>query len=168
MRTFLLVAAILTLASCKHGGQQPDPPAGTNDICFERDILPIFQSNCAMSGCHDATTQADGVQLTSYSTIMNTGEIEPGKPNNSEAYEEIIDGKMPPYGYTPLSQAQKDLLYQWIAEGAKNGVDCPSSCDSNTFTYSGAVSKIMAQRCVGCHSAANASGGIDLSSHAAV
>lgn len=169
MRIFIVFTALLTLASCKHGSQQPDPPVGTVDnICFERDILPIFQSNCAMSGCHDATTQADGVQLTSYSTIMNTGEIEPGKPNKSEAYEEIIDGKMPPYGYTPLSQAQKDLLYQWIAEGAKNGVDCPSTCDSNTFTYSGAVSKIMAQRCVGCHSAANASGGIDLSSHAAV
>ncbi|MFM1897952.1 MAG: hypothetical protein RL577_192 [Bacteroidota bacterium] len=169
MRTFLLIVAVLAVASCKHESQNPDAPTGTaDDICFERDILPIFQSNCAMSGCHDASTQADGVQLTSYSTIMNTGEIEPGKPNSSEAYREIANGKMPPYGYTPLSQAQKDLLYKWIADGAKNGVDCPSTCDSNTYTYSGAVSKIMAQRCVGCHSGSNASGGIDLSSHAAV
>jgi uncharacterized membrane protein len=169
MRTFLLIIAVLAVASCKHESQNPDDPTGTaDDICFERDILPIFQSNCALSGCHDASTQADGVQLTSYSTILNTGEIEPGKPNSSEAYEEIAKGKMPPYGYTPLSQAQKDLLYKWIADGAKNGVDCPSTCDSNTYTYSGAVSKIMAQRCVGCHSGSNASGGIDLSSHAAV
>lgn len=169
MRTVLLITAVLALASCKHGSQKPDTPTGTaGDICFERDILPIFQSNCALSGCHDAGTQADGVQLTSYSTIMNTGEIEPGKPNSSEAYSEIAKGKMPPYGYKPLSQAQKDLLYKWIADGAKNGVDCPSTCDSNTYTYSGAVSKIMAQRCVGCHSGSNASGGIDLSSHAGV
>jgi uncharacterized membrane protein len=169
MRAFLLIIAVLAVASCKHESQNPDDPTGTaDDICFERDILPIFQSNCAMSGCHDASTQANGVQLTSYSTIMNTGEIEPGKPNSSEAYREIANGKMPPYGYTPLRQAQKDLLYKWIADGAKNGVDCPSTCDSNTFTYSGAVSKIMAQRCVGCHSGSNASGGIDLSSHAAV
>jgi uncharacterized membrane protein len=169
MRAFLLIIAVLAVASCKHESQNPDDPTGTaDDICFERDILPIFQSNCAMSGCHDASTQANGVQLTSYSTIMNTGEIEPGKPNSSEAYREIANGKMPPYGYTPLRQAQKDLLYKWIADGAKNGVDCPSTCDSNTYTYSGAVSKIMAQRCVGCHSGSNASGGIDLSSHAAV
>ncbi len=162
-----ILSAAIWASACTHAKDPINDP-GTNDICFERDVLPIFQSNCAMSGCHDAATRADGVQLTDYSSIMNTGDVKPGKPMDSDVYEEIVEGKMPPYGYSKLTQTQIDLLNKWISEGAKNGVDCPSTCDSNTFTYSGAVSKIMTQRCVGCHSGSNPSGGIDLSSHAAV
>src|SRR5690349_8075119 len=43
--------------------------SGDTALCFERDILPIFQSNCAKSGCHDAASAQDGYVFTSYQTI---------------------------------------------------------------------------------------------------
>jgi len=57
-------------------------------ICFERDVLPIFQSSCAMSGCHDAGTAKHGYVFNSYSGIMRA--ITPGNLGESDIYEMII------------------------------------------------------------------------------
>ena len=57
------------MQSCQHE-QMGDPNAA---ICFERDILPIFNSKCAMSGCHDAGTAAEGYDLSNYKKIISDG-----------------------------------------------------------------------------------------------
>ena len=146
------------LTSCKHENLEL---ISGDSICFERDILPIFVSNCAMSGCHDAVTHADKYDLSNYTAIMKKG-ITPGNPDNSEIWEVIVDGEMPPNG--SLTREQKVYLKSWIAAGAKNGTNCVVQCDSNVFTYSSAMTKIMSN-CTGCHSGTNASGQIDLSNH---
>src|SRR6188768_2178943 len=68
-------------------------------LCFERDILPIFISNCAVSGCHDAATRQEGYEFTSYATIT-AKKFEPGDPEDTELYEKITehdaDERMPP------------------------------------------------------------------------
>src|ERR1043165_3349153 len=63
-------------------------------LCFERDILPIFLSNCAKSGCHDAASHEEGYILDSYNNIMNTGDddgIVPFDAYESEIYEAITE-----------------------------------------------------------------------------
>ncbi len=147
--------------SCKHENL---PSVNADSICFERDILPIFVSNCAMSGCHDANTKAEGYNLSNYSSIMKDG-IKPGNPADSEIWEVIDDGSMPPKG--KLTSLQRSYIKTWIAAGAKNGINCFVDCDSNVFSYSAGVSKIMSQ-CTGCHSGTNPSGKIDLSNVAGV
>lgn len=162
--TLLLGGVVLLsffIGSCKH--ENLDTING-DSICFERDILPIFVSNCAMSGCHDATTHADEYDLSNYTAILSKG-IKPGNPNDSEIWEVIQENKMPPNG--ALTREQKSYLKSWIAAGAKNGINCVAQCDSNVFTYSGAVSKIMSN-CIGCHSGNNASAQVNLSNHAGV
>lgn len=162
--TLLLGGGVLLsffIGSCKH--ENLDTING-DSICFERDILPIFVSNCAMSGCHDATTHADEYDLSNYTAILSKG-IKPGNPNDSEIWEVIQENEMPPNG--ALTREQKSYLKSWIAAGAKNGINCVVQCDSNLFTYSGAVSKIMSN-CIGCHSGNNASAQVNLSNHAGV
>ena len=73
------------------------PPIDTtkiiDDLCFERDVLPILQSTCAMSGCHDAETAAHEVVLDSWESIMNSEEdlVTPFDPRESELWEVLVE-----------------------------------------------------------------------------
>jgi uncharacterized membrane protein len=178
---WVLLAAILLLSltavfSCKHEIPGPNNNGGsgsTTDPCdpsiiyFRQQVLPILVSNCAKSGCHDETTHKEGIITTSYATIIATGDIKPGRPGESDLYKEIINGKMPPAGNTPLTQQQKNLIYNWIAQGAKDLI-CENMCDSSSFTFSTAIKNIISTKCQGCHSGTSAGGGIDLTAYTGV
>lgn len=89
---------LITGTSCKH--EIPIVPGGTGNtsVCFSQDVLPVFQSNCSRSGCHNATTAADGYVLDSYANIIRRG-IVPGDAGRSKIYEAITDNgpdRMPP------------------------------------------------------------------------
>lgn len=168
-----VVVAVVVFSSCEHKPKNIIAPDnnGTNDttgtntgkcdpdsVYFVNEILPIINSNCAQSGCHDAGTAEKGLILTDYANIMATSEIEPGKPSSGDFFEEINKGKMPPSG--KLSQDLIDKINKWILQGAKNN-SCNSGCDSTKYTYSADISKIINTNCVACHS----SGNVLLNSH---
>ncbi len=156
-----IVSLVATL-SCRHEiPTLPDTPVGPTGICFENDILPIFQSYCAKSGCHDAATASDGYALDSYANIVSKG-LRAGDAQDSEIYEVLIengDDRMPQQPNDPLSTAQINLIAQWINEGAKNTTGCAAVCDSSNFTYSGHVKPILQTHCLGCHSGLAEAGG---------
>lgn len=163
--------------SCKHEVPtllvNPSPlpgPVPNNGVCFQSEILPMFQSNCAKSGCHDATTHTKELILDSYTNIMRRG-IVPGNADASKIYKVLFEtgnDKMPPPPNTDLTIPQKALIARWINEGAKNTVNCNNACDSSQFKYSTNVSVIINTFCAGCHSGAIPSGNIDLSNYNAV
>jgi hypothetical protein len=168
IKKFLLIATfafmgVWGMQSCQHE-QMGDPNAA---ICFERDILPIFNSKCAMSGCHDAGTAAEGYDLSNYKNIVSDGIVK-GKPNSSELYEVVADNEMPPKGYTKLSDAEKQMLYDWIADGAKNGINCAVKCDSAVSGFTAVIQPMMTKYCVGCHAYPNASAQVELSGYIGV
>ena len=160
---FTTLVLLASMQACSH--ESYSDPNGA--ICFERDILPIFNSKCASSGCHDASSRAEGYVLDSYKHIMKNG-ISKGRPNSSELYTTIIDGEMPPRRSPKLTSAEINLIHDWIADGAKNGINCVPRCDSSQFAFSTAILPLMNKYCVGCHSSGNASGNVDLSSYASV
>jgi hypothetical protein len=162
---FVFVAAALLLSHCKHEGVLR-LTAADSAICFEKDILPIFVSSCAKSGCHDATTAHHGVRLNDWQGIISAG-VKPGKPDDSEVYEEI-EGQMGGPKYGNLNAEQKLLIKKWIMLGAKNDTNCPTDCDTSKFTYSGSIKPMLEKYCIGCHVYPNASGSVELSSHAGV
>lgn len=182
---FMMVAVVI---SCKHeslpnnnppgggntgggnnntGGTQPCSP---DSVYFVSQVLPLLTSNCSMSGCHDATSHQDGVILTNYSSIISTAEVVPGNPLESDLYKVLIetdpDRIMPRPPATPFTQAQKDMIFRWIQQGALNNA-C-NSCDTTIFTFSGAIGPMVDAACKGCHSGASPSGGINLSTYAGV
>jgi hypothetical protein len=106
----LLSAGLFILNACQHeilypgnggGGTGGGGTGGTGDggtgavntcspdtVYFVNDIMPLISSNCTMSGCHDAITHADGVDLTSYTKIMRY--VSAGNASGSKLYKEII------------------------------------------------------------------------------
>jgi uncharacterized membrane protein len=181
----LAIATIMATATgCKHEPLLPyvddtTPPDTTTDCdpsltYFQNDVMPIFASSCAMTGCHDAATAEEGVILTNYANIMNTGEVDPGNPNSSEVFDVIMDSdpdkKMPPpsSGIT-LSQDQINTINDWISQGALNNFCAESGpCDTVAVSFAADIQPILSANCLGCHSGTAPQGGISLSSHSAV
>lgn len=178
---FLLSSAIILIAavsSCKHeiplteaqlqvtGGTQT---CSTDTVYFQNKVLPLLNSSCAMSGCHDAITHKEGVNLTTYAKIMSTSDVRAGNPAASSLYKVLNKSgseRMPPPPAAAFTQAQKDIVYKWILQGAKNNA-C-NDCDTALFTYSGAIAPIMNTYCKGCHNPSSLGGGIDVSTYASV
>jgi cytochrome c553 len=173
------ILLIILIWGCTHEAPVPDPGGGNptdpgipnpTQICFEADVLPIFQSYCAKSGCHDAVTHEEGYILDSYTNIMKKGVV-PGNAVNSSLYKVLFasgEDRMPPVGSAQLTDAQKATIGIWINQGAKNTTNCGTACDVNAFAYNANIKPIMNTYCVGCHSSVNPSKGIDLSSYTGV
>jgi uncharacterized membrane protein len=181
---FLIIfSAIAGLSlSCKHelpAGDNTNPvdttgngtatiPCNGDTVYFSNTILPILTQYCAMSGCHNAASRADGVQLTDFNSIINTADVRAGDPGGSDLYEVLVttdpSKKMPPSGSTPIPDSLVSLIRKWIVQGAKNNY-CTPDCDTSQFGYQSVVSKIISSKCIGCHSATNQQGGISLDTY---
>jgi hypothetical protein len=168
--------------SCKSDttGQNPNDTTNINpgdtstynadSVTFVQDILPIFQSGCVASSCHDAASHEEGYTLDSYAHITaHPGAIVPKYPNNSIIYHVVTnsetDDRMPPPPRNALSSAQIALLQQWISEGALNSDYPEPTCDTANVTFNGSVKPVLQSRCLSCHSnsaAASSGGGIKL------
>ena len=191
-KTFTILSIILLILlliwACKHdpeefvipdngGGSDttlpsPGHPCDPDTIYFEKDLLPILQSNCAKPTCHDAATAQDGVRLTDYNSVMQTGDIEPFDPGNTEIYEVVVendpDKRMPPPPDSPLTQEQIDDLSTWINQGAQNLFCDEEECDTSNVTYTNIIGPMLNTYCVGCHNDANPLGGLTLEGYANV
>ncbi len=182
MKKSLLTFAILTLIfaySCKHSG--PDiatnpgsGPGGTGGgstkVCFETDILPIFQTNCAKSGCHDAASMQKGYVFDSYNNIVKK-DVKPFDAADSKVYKVLFKtgtDRMPKPPNPPLTNEQKNLIGRWINEGAANTTNCGTSCDSTRFAYAANIQPILQNHCTGCHSGTAPASGLDLTTYQSV
>jgi mono/diheme cytochrome c family protein len=140
-------------------------PCNPDTVYFDMDLLPILTSSCAKSNCHDAASHKEGVILTDYNNVMQTGGVNPFNPGGSNLYRKIIDNGediMPPAPDSPLSADQIQMVYKWIMQGAQN-LHCDNMpCDTVNVTYTSTIWPIIQNNCKGCHTGANAGGGIQL------
>jgi hypothetical protein len=183
----LLVTSILFAYSCEHDQGDgitnvPVNPSLGNEVTtgsacspdttyFVQQVLPVFQSSCAMSGCHDAASHKEGIVLDSYSRIIATGGINVSNPTKSKVYRAMANGgeeSMPPFPANPMSSTQLATISKWIGQGAKNNSCIESGCDTSNVKYSTHIKPLIQNACQGCHNAANAGGGIDLSAYSGV
>lgn len=162
----ILILIMTGIPSCTHD------PSGLEDldtVCFDTEILPILQTSCGISGCHDGS--GEEIRINDYHSVREI--VIPGDPRGSELYRVItsINGEnlMPPE--QPLSQVQRTLIQIWIAQGANNTV-CGSGgedtdvCDtSGTVSFSAQVFPILQSNCIGCHNNSFANGGVNLSTY---
>jgi mono/diheme cytochrome c family protein len=96
------------------------PPAS---VSFKGDVQPILEANCAV--CHSSSVKLGGWDLTSYETVMTTGENAPvvvaGDVDDSLLAELLqgTNGKtMPPQG--GMSEPDIKIILDWIAAGAQD------------------------------------------------
>lgn len=108
---------------------QPSPKSGPKKVNFNRDIRPILTENCY--ACHGPDLHAVEADLSLHSFEQATrllyedegiAAIVPGDAEGSLAWERIIDraSPMPPKdSHKKLTDKQKQLIKQWIEEGAE-------------------------------------------------
>lgn len=153
--------------TCNSGGTTTNTTtkSGTIWACYGRDIQPILMSSCAVSGCHDAISKKEGVDLSSYAKTI--GSISKGNPSGSKLYKAITSSTssehfMPPRPYSPLSKTAIDSIYSWIKRGGLND-ECAAICDTTgTIKYATHIKSIIDLACVSCHGVNSPSGGITL------
>jgi uncharacterized membrane protein len=189
----LLVYALLLSYSCKHepeflGIAIPVDNSGNNNggninggntgtTCdkdttyFVQQVLPLLQSSCAKSGCHDAATHKEGIRLDSYANIIATGGINVSNPTNSKIYRVMVktgEDQMPPSPAVPMTSTQLTTISKWIGQGAKNNSCFESGCDTTNVKYSTHIKPLIQNHCQGCHSGNAPGGGINLATYAGV
>lgn len=170
---------LLAVYACKHDMVSPETetkpvpvtgsgpgssPTPANDtVCFQSEVLPLYQSYCGSAGCHNATSAREEVILTDYFNIMKG--IRANNPASSKYYT-VIGGSMPPRNSPALSATQTATILKWINQGALNTVCVGTTCDTTKTTYSNGISQIFATYCNGCHGIPPGSGNVVLSDYA--
>jgi uncharacterized membrane protein len=147
------------------------PPVGggtttttaSDTVCFNTDVLPLYVSYCGSSGCHDASSQREGVILTDYAHIMLGIRA---KQSSSSRYYTIIGGSMPPKSSPQMTTTNIATIKKWIDQGALN-TQCTNVCDTTVFSYSGAIQTILANNCGGCHGTSPGTANVYLGTYAA-
>lgn len=129
--TILLVAAFSQIANCESKSSDDEESkiatlgylmnsAGSNTIICS-DSAPAFStlasagvnSNCARSGCHDTGTSQNGLDMTSYNSVL--ANVTPSNGSASFLYQKISFGSMQVYTTSAINSA----VYCWIQGGAK-------------------------------------------------
>jgi uncharacterized membrane protein len=172
---FSLLASAYLFLTCTHDPyylSDPDPIVTENcspdTVYFVNDVLPLLQSSCAVSGCHDAATAENGVIMTDYVNIVQTANVKPGKPNSGKfhtVFNASGERSMPPSPRPKFTTEQKDLIYKWIEQGAWNLECLADNCDSTVFTFSGAIWPTIQNKCLGCHTSPDPGAGILLTNY---
>lgn len=149
-------------------------PCDPNIVYFSKDILPLFISTCAKSGCHDAATHSEGIRMDNFQNVMGSHIVKAYDVNKSKLIEVIktndSEDRMPPAPAQRFTGDQILLISKWILQGAKD-LTCDENagqCVTTNVSYSGFVAPLLSTYCVGCHSGGAPSGGISLSTYANV
>ena len=123
--TIGLGSVIFLVNSCQNEGT---PLEKLPLICFESQVLPIFQNNCAVSGCHDSGGES-GYDLSYAKGIQDA--VVAGNPDKSPAYHAMTSTfkLMPPHN--PLPESKRAIIRLWIEQGA-NKTTCVQTKSAGT------------------------------------
>ena len=94
-----------------------DPDAPPQAVSYKNDLAPIFNSQCALSGCHVSGAHKPYLPTaTSYQAIVNGGYVNIIVPKESILYQKINSDMKE---YIP-SASDRQKVYDWIRNGAPN------------------------------------------------
>lgn len=91
---------------------------------FNKDVRPILAENCFYCHGQDSHQRQAGLRLDTRDAALEFGALSPADPASSLLVQRILetdpDTQMPPpRSNRQLTEAQKTILQQWIAEGAE-------------------------------------------------
>lgn len=128
-----LALAMWMLTGCEHADPLEEPPAAPTFTSIQQ---TIFNTSCAVSGCHlggAAAAQMDLGAGNAYGNLVGVASVEvptlnrvePGNPDDSYLVRKLegtpgIVGLQMPRGRDPLSAAQVQSIRDWIEAGAEN------------------------------------------------
>jgi formate dehydrogenase gamma subunit len=165
-----------TSAAAAHEG------AVSAGLSWETDIAPLMKAKC--TACHNGQ-KLGGLDLTTYEAALQGGisgaGVAPGEPHTSLIITRQASGNHP----GQFTAEELAMVQVWIEAGAPEqpvaGEPQPTSAGvepggataptvtpgvAGNLTWEADIAPLMKTRCETCHSAANAMGGLDLSSYA--
>ena len=88
-----------------------DDPTPADGISYSTSIVPILETNCNITGCHNG----DNSGISNFTVFDNV------KSSAAAIKTKTANGSMPKAssGLT-LTQAEKDLIAKWVDQGALN------------------------------------------------
>ena len=102
---------------------------GWGEVSFNRDIRPIMSDTCFRCHGPDKSTRMAGLRLDLREEALKPNKdgiapIVPGLPEKSAVVERVLTKNqariMPPkYAHKELTEAQKETIRRWVAEGAR-------------------------------------------------
>lgn len=101
-------ASFLSCTTCEDCGTVPHQ--------FSTDVLPIFQNNCAFSGCHDDGTSSAGFAWTNHANIAQPDRLQ----KILGAIKHETTPTMPLPAGTKLPDSLIHTIECWINDGYKN------------------------------------------------
>ena len=122
LNTSLIVAVVIGLSGCYKDIIKPELASGPDDlppqsVSFQNELAPIFNSSCAVSGCHVSGAHTPYLSSSlSYTQIVNGGYIDLATPRNSKLYQ-MLTGEMAQYMAAPV-KTNTQKVYDWIRNGA--------------------------------------------------
>lgn len=126
-RKLQLAAAVLfmsLLVSCEYDFIKPEPgpppPDPTDTISFSLQVQPVFDANNCIT-CHKAggISSLDLTAANAYSSLTANGMYSVASPETSKIYTYPYPGTGS-HGNKYSSEAEAQIILQWIQQGAKN------------------------------------------------
>lgn len=162
------LAVVLSYQNCaKPVSQSSYVVSGLTELDIaESRAMQVLTTQC--SSCHSVDVPSGGVDVLSIDSLLASGAVVPTEPGLSPLFQAISSGSMPPS--RPLAQDDIMAISDWITKMNKDtGVVLPPGAQPLPLgpTYASIYQNILAPRCLGCHNATNAGGGVSYSTYTA-
>lgn len=158
MKYFLSVISLLfiviIISSCKENPKDPVRYIDEFNNGFEKyEVAEVMINNCATAGCHIGTQPAGNIAFDTYSSLIkgainsSTSHVHAGSfegevviPFNAEKsllYQMMMKNVTPisPHDGLTLSNAEKEIIKNWINNGAKNYFGTVASSNASYRVY---------------------------------
>jgi hypothetical protein len=117
-----LAVTLVALQGCYKDVINPgdDPDGPPMQVSFGGDLIPIFEKNCAISGCHDGvpTKKPSLTAKNAFNSLTTGGYVNTITPDQSGIYMSVKGNSMPVGG--SLTTMEKRKILDWIRNGAPN------------------------------------------------
>jgi ribosomal protein S16 len=160
IKNFVGFSAIaLFVISCTNV-KGPIPEAAQTNDCdtanwYSGKIEPIINTNCAISGCHDASSGMDMSTYDALKVYVDNGMLKD---------RALIKKNMPISPVNPLSASQLNRINCWLEKGAQKtstgGTTGTTTTCTTTIYYSSTIAPLITTNCavLGCHDAGSGNG----------
>lgn len=103
------------MSSCEYYSIPPKPIEVPDSVSFSLNVVPIFNNNCNISGCHSSgAISPDLSPDNAFTSLTFFGYLDLDSAELSPLYTKITTGSMKEYP----SDEDRQIILKWIQQGA--------------------------------------------------